>query len=116
MKEKVCHDGSLDYMAAEPNGPRFMSFKEAVARGKMLEPKVKQPAPRFHPKATIPEVPEGMQLAKFYGEPAIIPAKQEGDEMYGKSRFTVRQFEALMELERGRLRIARGGAVVRPLF
>ena len=30
--------------------------------------------PRFHPKTVIPEVPEGMELHKFYGEPILLPA------------------------------------------
>lgn len=105
MREKITNDGSADYgTVVDPN--RFITFEEAVRRGKILESKPRQPAPRFHHKAVIPDVPEGMQLVKFHGEPALIPAQQEGDEMFGKSRFTVKQFDALMELEGKRKRRA----------
>lgn len=57
---------------------------------------------RFHRDAKIPEVPKSMTLVKFHGEPALIPAKEEGEPMYNRD-FTVRQADALIELERRRL-------------
>lgn len=58
--------------------------------------------PRFHRDAKIPEVPKGMVLVKFHGEPALIPVKEEGEPMFGKTSFTVGQAAALIELERQR--------------
>lgn len=60
-------------------------------RGKLV-------APRFHPKTVIPEVSEGMELHKFYGEPVLLPARAEGEQMYGNSPFTLRQVETLQRL------------------
>lgn len=58
----------------------------------------KQPPPRFHPKTIIPEIPEGMELHKFYGEPILLPARAEGELMYGNSPFSMRQVETLQRL------------------
>lgn len=61
------------------------------------------PAPRFAPHVVLPEVPEGMVLHKFYGEPALLPARTEGEELIGKTPYTQRQFEAIGQLEKERL-------------
>ena len=61
------------------------------------------PAPRFAPHVILPEVPEGMVLHKFYGEPVLLPAITEGEELFGKTPYTQRQFEVLGQLERERL-------------
>lgn len=61
------------------------------------------PAPRFGRGVDIPIVPDGMELVKFYGEPALIPVKEDGESMYGKSNFTVRQADALNHLLQQRL-------------
>jgi hypothetical protein len=63
--------------------------------------------PRFHNKAVVPEVPEGMQLVKFHGEPALIRARKPGDPIYGNSRNTITEAEDLKKLERERLSIER---------
>ena len=55
--------------------------------------------PRFHPKAVIPEVPQGMVLVKFHGEPALIPEMERGEKVVGNTRFTLRQIDALGQLE-----------------
>ncbi len=60
--------------------------------------------PRFHPRTIVPEVPEGMILVKFHGEPALIPSRGEDELMFGKSGFTLRQVEALVDLEQKRKR------------
>ena len=56
--------------------------------------------PRFHPKAVVPEVPKGMELAKFHGQPVLIPGRRDGDESFGRSRFTVSQAQELFAYER----------------
>lgn len=61
------------------------------------------PTPRFGPHVVIPEVPEGLVLHKFYGEPVLLPAKAEGEELVGKTPFTQRQIEAIGQLEKERL-------------
>lgn len=68
-----------------------------------------RPAPRFAPGTIIPEIPEGMELHKFYGEPILLPAIEEGEPMFGRSRHSIRQAEILFKLEkerRGRERIS----------
>lgn len=59
--------------------------------------------PRFYPKTVMPEVTEGQELVKFHGQLVLIPAAKEGDPMYGRTRFTMRQAEALFDLERTRI-------------
>ncbi|MBI2039610.1 hypothetical protein HYT18_00880 [Candidatus Microgenomates bacterium] len=69
----------------------------------------KMPAPRFVPGTYIPEVPEGMELHKFYGKPILLPAIEEGEPIFDGSRYSVRQAEILFNLEkerRGRERIS----------
>lgn len=68
---------------------------EREQRGRM---RFKMPAPRFAPKVVIPEVPEGMELHKFYGAPVLLPARLDGEPMLGRSPFTIRQAEALQRL------------------
>ena len=53
---------------------------------------------RFHPSITLPEVPEGKELHKFYGQPVLLTAMEEGEPMYGNSPYTVRQARELEEL------------------
>lgn len=77
----------------------------------------RQPAPRFHSKTKLPEVPEGMVLVKFFKEPALIPARLEGEPLSRRSeQFTGRQLEALIEIAIYRsacLRAYNGGAPYR---
>lgn len=40
-----------------------------------------------------------MELYKFYGRPALLPAKEEGEPFVGESGNTQRQLEALQVLE-----------------
>ncbi len=61
------------------------------------------PTPRFAPHIVLPEVPEGMELHKFYGEPVLLPARTEGEELIGKTPYTQRQFEVIGQLEKERL-------------
>lgn len=56
--------------------------------------------PRFHPKTVVPEVPAGMELVKFHGQPVLIPERREGEQMFGKSNFTMPQAEELFAYER----------------
>lgn len=73
----------------------------------VLRPKM--PAPRFAPHVVIPEVPEGMELHKFYGEPILLPAIEDGEARFGGSKYSVRQAEILIKSEeerRGRERIS----------
>lgn len=63
----------------------------------------RKPAPRFGKKVELPEVPEGMMLIKFHGEPKVISQAQPGEPMYRNSRFTVRQIDDLIGLEQKRL-------------
>lgn len=75
--------------------------------------KLKPPAPRFAPGTVTPEVPVEMVLGKFFGEPILLPAIREDEPMFGKSRFSVRQAEILLNMEeerRGRERISLGQA------
>lgn len=75
--------------------------------------RLKPSAPRFAPDTVIPEVPEGMILDKFHGEPILLPAITEGESMFGKSRYSIRQAEILLKLaaeRRGRERISAGQA------
>lgn len=65
--------------------------------------KERRVGPRFHQKTVVPEVFPDMELVKFHGEPALIPANQGGEPMYGRTRFTVRQAAFLIELERERI-------------
>lgn len=58
--------------------------------------------PRFRQGLVLPEAPDGYMLVKFHGEPAIIPEFRPGDEMVGKTEFTKRQIEKLIELENER--------------
>ena len=53
----------------------------------------------FHRDTILPEVPEGMALVKFHGEPAVIPGQKDGDVLFGKTPFTEVQIEALQQLE-----------------
>ncbi len=55
--------------------------------------------PRFDKRQVLPEVPEGMELYKFHGEPVLIPLAEIGEEMVGKSGYTKRQMDKLIELE-----------------
>lgn len=65
--------------------------------------------PRFSKGTIIPEVPEGMELVKFHGKPALIPTKEKGEPILGdpESGFTIRQFDALVKLEEERRRTER---------
>lgn len=60
---------------------------------------------RFHPsKQNYAEImlatkPRGTILAKFHGEPVLLPAQEPGEKLFGKSRFTPRQLDTLMTYE-----------------
>ncbi len=66
----------------------------------VVQPKLS--APRFAPGIVIPEVPEGMVLGKFFGEPILLPAIEEDEPMLGRSRYSLRQTEILLQLEQTR--------------
>lgn len=57
----------------------------------------------FHRDTILPEVPDGMALIKFHGEPAVIPGQRDGDELHGKTQFTEGQIHALFDLEEHRI-------------
>ena len=63
--------------------------------------------PRFDKRERLPEVPEGMELYKFHGQPVLIPSAVGGEEMVGNSGYTKRQIDRLIELEDQRLKKAR---------
>lgn len=71
-------------------------YKLVRKQQKALRPKV--PAPRFGPGVKVPEIPEGMELHKFYGEPVLLPAKTEDEELVGRMSYTQRQIEILKVL------------------
>lgn len=67
--------------------------------------RLKPAAPRFAPGTVIPEVPAGMLLDKFHGEPILLPVIMEGEMMFGKSRYSARQVEILLRMEEQRRRL-----------
>lgn len=46
----------------------------------------------------IPEVPEGMELHKFYGQPIRLPKSEDGEPLVGKTPYTQRMIDRLNEL------------------
>ena len=59
--------------------------------------------PRFHPEQYVPtDIPNGYRLAKFHGEPVILPERKQGEPLVGKTIFTSRQVEALRQLAKER--------------
>jgi hypothetical protein len=69
----------------------------------------------FHRDAVLPEVPDGMALVKFHGEPAVIPGQKDGDEVYGKTQFTEGQIYALYDLEVQRMTSIREELAQQPM-
>ena len=73
-----------------PQYPEYRKVTKAQALG-------------FHRDAQVPVVPDGMELVKFHGEPAVIPGAHPEEEKYGNSTFTKTQIEVLQKLEQERL-------------
>lgn len=91
--------GQDDSPKLHPNDMPHRKVTEAQRRG-------------FHRDAVLPEVPEGMQLAKVSGEPAVIPVA--GDEpKVGGSAFTQRQLHVIGEIveEKRQAQIAPKGEI-----
>jgi hypothetical protein len=53
---------------------------------------------RFHPNIELPTIPQGKELHKFHGQPVLLTAKEDGEPMFGKSPYTLRQAKELEEL------------------
>lgn len=86
-------------------------YKRERKQRRVLRPKL--PVPRFASGTIVPEVSEGMELHKFYGQPILLPAIEKGEPMFGGSRYSLSQAEMLFKLEkerRGRERISTGQA------
>lgn len=68
----------------------------------------------FHRDAVLPEVPEGMRLAKVSGEPVVIPLAGD-DPKVGKSVFTEKQLHAIGDIveEKRKTKIASRGEIFR---
>lgn len=83
----------MEFQKSERNQQIYEQRKlESKQKGR-IRPKMS--APRFAPYVVIPEVPEGMELQKFYGKPVLLPIMLEGEPMVGKSPYTRRQMDIL---------------------
>lgn len=93
--------GQGDALKLHPNDMSHRKITEAQRRG-------------FHRDAVLPEVSEGMQLAKVSGEPAVIPVAGDEPKVEG-SAFTQTQLHAIGEIveEKRQTRIASKGEIFR---
>lgn len=71
-------------------------YKIMRKQRRAMRPKI--PVPRFGRGIEVPVVPAGMELHKFYGRPVFLPVREEGEELMGKTPYTLRQIEALQML------------------